>query len=148
MGAGNRWAEPFNNKYINDKRAGLPRDNTITGIVDKILKITERAILENGGSTSVEKGKTMYSVKISGTAGLTPSPPTPAPPPTPVPAFTYQRFSNKNAYAPFGAIDIDPNGVAPSGLSVQECQDLCTADSTCDCVTREQVGGKCWKKRS
>jgi len=67
--AGNNWSEPFNNKYINERRAPLSRDNTITDIVASITDITRIAILENGGSQGVQDGKPMYFVKISGLAG-------------------------------------------------------------------------------
>mmetsp|Transcript_13661 Transcript_13661/g.25632 ORF Transcript_13661/g.25632 Transcript_13661/m.25632 type:complete len:439 (-) Transcript_13661:247-1563(-) len=47
--AGNNWQQPFNNRYVNERRPPLPRDQTNTGIVDKLMALTSRAILEQGG---------------------------------------------------------------------------------------------------
>lgn len=55
----------------------------------------------------------------------------------------YDVFPDKNAYAPFGALDIDnAEGVAVS--SPHECLQRCTDDDRCDCVT---FGiGRCWTR--
>jgi len=73
--AGNNWSMPFNNRYVNVRRQPLPKDNTITGIVDDIMRWTEKAILENGG----KKDGDTYTVALSGMAGKPEAPP---PPPT------------------------------------------------------------------
>lgn len=70
--------------------------------------------------------------------------------PTPYPANPnpedYVEYIDKNAYAPFGAIDIDTDSTAPSGLSIGDCEDRCTYDYACSCVTYERATGKCWKR--
>lgn len=47
--AGNNWAQPFNNRYVNERRPPLPRDQTNTDIVDKVMILASRAIVEQGG---------------------------------------------------------------------------------------------------
>lgn len=47
--AGNDWAEPFNDRYVNERRPPLPMNQTNSGIVGKIMLLTQRAILEEGG---------------------------------------------------------------------------------------------------
>mmetsp|Transcript_1809 Transcript_1809/g.4230 ORF Transcript_1809/g.4230 Transcript_1809/m.4230 type:complete len:433 (+) Transcript_1809:72-1370(+) len=47
--AGNNWTRSFNNLYVNERRPPLPRYHTNTGIVDKVMIMTQRAILEQGG---------------------------------------------------------------------------------------------------
>jgi len=59
----------------------------------------------------------------------------------------YVEFIDKNAYNGFGAIDIDTDATAPSGLSVSDCQDRCTSDYDCSCVTYERDTGKCWRRK-
>jgi beta-glucanase (GH16 family) len=55
----------------------------------------------------------------------------------------YLTWRDKNAYAPFGAVDLD----GCTGAAVKdklECQQRCTDDPKCDCVT---FGfGQCWKR--
>ena len=57
------WEKPFNNQYINYSRDGLPNYNEISDIVDRILSITEQAILYNGGKKVNEDGKWVYEVQ-------------------------------------------------------------------------------------
>lgn len=57
-----KWEKPFNNQYINYSRDGLPNYNEISDIVDRILSITEQAILDHGGKKVNENGKRMYEV--------------------------------------------------------------------------------------
>ena len=47
--AGNDWKEAFNDVYVNQRRPPLPRNHTNSGIVGKIMLITQKAILEAGG---------------------------------------------------------------------------------------------------
>ncbi len=44
------WQVPFNNQYINYSRDDLPNYNEISEIIDRILMITERAVMANGAS--------------------------------------------------------------------------------------------------
>jgi hypothetical protein len=50
------WSKPFNDQYINYSRDDLPNYNTISGIIDRILKITEKAILSMGGKSEIRNG--------------------------------------------------------------------------------------------
>jgi len=63
MGYNEKWDKPFNNQYINYSRDGLPNLTYISDIVDRILAISEKAILENGGRKEEEKGETIYRIK-------------------------------------------------------------------------------------
>ena len=47
--AGNNWHQAFNNRYVNERRPPLPRDQTNSDIVDKLMMLTSRAIVEQGG---------------------------------------------------------------------------------------------------
>ena len=47
--AGNNWEEAFNNRYVNSRRPPLPRDQSNSDIVDRIMLLTQRAIVEEGG---------------------------------------------------------------------------------------------------
>ncbi|CAJ1349249.1 unnamed protein product [Effrenium voratum] len=47
--AGNNWRQPFNNRYVNERRPPLARDQTNTDIVDKVVYLAERAIMQEGG---------------------------------------------------------------------------------------------------
>lgn len=58
------WELPFNDTYINYSRDNLPNYNRISDIVDRILAITEQAIMENGGEKFEQAGKTMYKIAI------------------------------------------------------------------------------------
>lgn len=57
-----KWELPFNDTYINYSRDNLPNYNRISDIVDRILVITEQAIIENGGEKFEKAGKTMYKI--------------------------------------------------------------------------------------
>eukprot|EP00929_Paragymnodinium_shiwhaense_P092119 TRINITY_DN519_c0_g1_i3.p1 TRINITY_DN519_c0_g1~~TRINITY_DN519_c0_g1_i3.p1 ORF type:complete len:348 (-),score=39.55 TRINITY_DN519_c0_g1_i3:251-1186(-) len=57
----------------------------------------------------------------------------------------YDHYFDKNAFAPHGATDIDTDETAPSGLTPQQCEERCSADASCACVTQERATGKCWK---
>lgn len=61
---GNNWKEPFNNKYVNERRRPLPRALTNNQIVSKIMLLTERAIVQQGGQ---DLGNTM---RVQVSAGL------------------------------------------------------------------------------
>jgi ADP-ribosylglycohydrolase len=61
-----KWQVPFNNTYINYSRDNLPNYNRISDIVDRILAITESAILGNGGKKYEKEGKFFYDISISG----------------------------------------------------------------------------------
>jgi len=56
------WELPFNDIYINYSRDNLPNYNRISDIVNRILAITEQAIIENGGEKFEQAGKTMYKI--------------------------------------------------------------------------------------
>jgi hypothetical protein len=58
-----KWKEPFNNRYINFSRDDLPVCTPISNIVDRILAIAERAILENGGERTTIDGKEAFKVQ-------------------------------------------------------------------------------------
>ncbi len=57
------WAKPFNDTYINFTRDGLPVNTKISDIVNRILEITEDAILENGGKKIIEGTDVFYLVQ-------------------------------------------------------------------------------------
>jgi hypothetical protein len=57
------WEIPFNDRYINWTRDGLPVDNRISDIVNRILVIAEKAILENGGRITEINGRPAYVVQ-------------------------------------------------------------------------------------
>merc|ERR1712187_1108747 len=57
----------------------------------------------------------------------------------------YKMYYNKNAYYPYGCTDIDAAD-APTGLTVQQCEDRCTQDLQCGCVTYARETGQCWKR--
>ena len=59
-----RWRTPFNDTYINYSRDGLPNHFTITSLVDRILAVTEQAILANGGRRLQENTGTVYEISI------------------------------------------------------------------------------------
>jgi len=60
----------------------------------------------------------------------------------------YSAHTNKNTYNGHGSIEIDGNGSAPEGLSIEQCQKRCDEDNYCDCVTFQRSNGKCWKRAS
>jgi hypothetical protein len=137
--AGNSWAEPFNNRYVNERRTPLPRDNKITDIVQDIFDISRQAVLDNGGAERDESGTKIFTIVVSGMERH------PSPAPTPAHDVTYKKYADKNAYSGYGADDIDHVGV--DGLSEQQCKDRCTEDSECDCVTLQVSSGTCWKRK-
>jgi len=51
------WDEPFNNLYLNYTRDDLPIATPISEIVNRIAKISEKAILDNGGRVEVVRNK-------------------------------------------------------------------------------------------
>lgn len=59
-----KWEVPFNNTYINYSRDNLPNYNRISDIVDRILIITEQAIIENGGKQYEKGGKIFYEITL------------------------------------------------------------------------------------
>jgi len=65
----------------------------------------------------------------------------------PADSAVYHTFDNKNAYAPFGAIDIDDDPDGVDVIDAKDCQHRCTMDETCDCVTYKESKSKCWKRR-
>ncbi|MEK6480646.1 ADP-ribosylglycohydrolase family protein [Catalinimonas sp. 4WD22] len=58
------WTTPFNNQYINYSRDGLPNYNTIDDIIDRIMKISEEAILSQGGEVTIREGEKYYMVPV------------------------------------------------------------------------------------
>jgi hypothetical protein len=58
------WTAPFNNQYINYSRDGLPNYNTIDNIIDRIMKISEEAILSQGGEVTIREGEKHYMVPV------------------------------------------------------------------------------------
>lgn len=61
-------------------------------------------------------------------------------------ASNYIAYWDKNAYHPYGAIDMDNDSSAPVNLSRQECEDRCSDDRKCQCVTHFRQSGQCWKR--
>jgi ADP-ribosylglycohydrolase len=60
---GNRkWNKPFNDRYINFSRDGLPIDNRISDLVQRTAAIAEEAILAGSGKKIDEDGKVVYVV--------------------------------------------------------------------------------------
>lgn len=58
-----KWKEPFNNRYLNFSRDGLPVCTPISEIVDRILAIAERAILDHGGEKTTLNGQEVFKVQ-------------------------------------------------------------------------------------
>lgn len=58
----------------------------------------------------------------------------------------YQTFEGKTCWNGQGAIEIDDDSSAPSGLSEDLCKARCDDDSSCDCVSFMPSEGKCWKR--
>ena len=59
-----QWEKPFNNMYINYSRDKLPNATPITEIIDRIYVIAEKTILNNGGTKTIENGKTILKISI------------------------------------------------------------------------------------
>ncbi|MGI9546608.1 MAG: ADP-ribosylglycohydrolase family protein [Flavobacteriaceae bacterium] len=58
------WQLPFNDQYINYSRDELPNMTPISEIIDRILAVAEKAILEEGGSITEINGQKAYRIKI------------------------------------------------------------------------------------
>ncbi len=58
-----KWAEPFNDRYVNYSRDDLPIVTKITDIVERIADVAEDAILANGGGKTIENGEVVYIVR-------------------------------------------------------------------------------------
>ncbi len=58
------WDQPFNNQYINYSRDGLPNMTPISEIVDRILAVAEKAILEEGGKITEQGGEVTYMIRM------------------------------------------------------------------------------------
>lgn len=58
-----KWELPFNDTYINYSRDHLPNYNKISDIADRLVRLSEIAILDNGGKISNEDGEIIYTVK-------------------------------------------------------------------------------------
>jgi ADP-ribosylglycohydrolase len=57
------WEKAFNDTYINFTRDNLPAYNRISDIVERILALSETAIVSGGGKISIENGQTVYTIK-------------------------------------------------------------------------------------
>lgn len=57
-----KWKKPFNDQYLNYSRDNLPIMFKISDIVQRIVMIAEKAILENGGGKITKNGKTVYII--------------------------------------------------------------------------------------
>ena len=55
-----KWKIPFNDRYINYSRDHLPIDNRISDIVNRIVKISEKAIFASGGTIKIKSDKVYY----------------------------------------------------------------------------------------
>ena len=58
------WDLPFNDQYINYSRDGIPNMTPISEIIDRILAVTEQAIIQEGGKITEVDGKKAYMIKI------------------------------------------------------------------------------------
>ena len=58
-----KWNKPFNDTYINYSRDHLPNYNKISVIVERLVKLTETAIIQSGGTKEKQNGKIIYSIK-------------------------------------------------------------------------------------
>lgn len=65
MPNGKPWDTPFNNRYLNITRDGLPNVFTLDDLIDRTLRITEQAILEEGGRKEEKNGRTVLIVPCS-----------------------------------------------------------------------------------
>jgi hypothetical protein len=62
-------------------------------------------------------------------------------------SVVYQTFDNKNAFAPYGAVNIDEGPEGVDVMDADDCQDRCTLDHKCDCASFDGSKLKCWKRR-
>lgn len=60
----------------------------------------------------------------------------------------YTTYTNSNSFKGHGGIDIDDDAHAPINVEVSECQDRCSADKDCECVTYRFKDKKCWKRKA
>lgn len=58
-----KWSEPFNDTYINYSRDNLPNYNKISDIVERLVNLTETAIIQSGGNKENQNGKIIYRIK-------------------------------------------------------------------------------------
>jgi ADP-ribosylglycohydrolase len=56
------WEKPFNDRYINYSRDGLPNNVKISDIIARIKAIAENAIWQGGGRKIIKGGKTTYII--------------------------------------------------------------------------------------
>ena len=64
VGYNDSWELPFNNQYINYSRDGLPNMTPISEIVDRILAVSEKAIVAEGGKITLVEGQKTYMIKM------------------------------------------------------------------------------------
>lgn len=64
LGQEEEWEEPFNNQYVNYSRDGLPNMIPISEIIDRIMAVTEEAILEEGGEKLRHDSGIVYRVNL------------------------------------------------------------------------------------
>jgi len=56
------------------------------------------------------------------------------------------RHLYRNAYEGHGAVDIDSDETAPTGISQADCIERCSDDPECECSTFHPSTGTCWKR--
>lgn len=111
---GHSWDMPFNNRYINDRRDGLPYENQISDIVDRIMAISRDAIISQGGSESEDGLELQVNVSTFLLPGV-------APPTLQTPA-------------------VDPRFRLPNGMG---CYQVQSRDSCCTSIDgRDQYSGQ------
>merc|ERR1712032_757599 len=64
----------------------------------------------------------------------------------------YTLHANANSFTGYGGVDIDTDNTSPVRMTVAQCQQRCTDDPACDCVTYAPNGfnsawGRCWKRK-
>ena len=59
-----KWKKPFNDTYINYSRDNLPNYNKISDMTDRLVQLTETAIVKNGGKISEQNGEVIYFINI------------------------------------------------------------------------------------
>jgi ADP-ribosylglycohydrolase len=57
-----KWEKPFNDRYVNYSRDGLPNVVKISDIVARTRAVAEQAIWDGGGRKVTENGKTTYMI--------------------------------------------------------------------------------------
>ncbi len=60
---GDDWDQPFNDTYINYSRDGLPAFNKISEIASRLVQLSEKAIVSNGGEVKMKDGRKIFYVK-------------------------------------------------------------------------------------